>query len=202
MLSRFVALAALMLVAATSDAPLVQRFLVREQYIPLGAKGFERAAEYRLRHYTRIRPTTFFGLAVRLHEDIHQPLSCVEKRIKRSCSDGYRPKTLSGWRPYNSYKLAKAEAFQEYSNHIFGIALDVDPELNPCCGCVGDWAKVERCRVPAAANETPLGRHEIPECWIQAFEEYGFYWLGRDPQLRDTMHFEFLAPPGSVTCAK
>ena len=198
----WVVLMALMTLAATGDAPRIQQFLVRDHYIPLGAKGFQQAAEYRLKHYTEIRTTTFFGRAVRLHHKVHEPLRCVERRIKQACRDAYRPKTLSGWRPHNSYKLAKAEAFQEYSNHIFGIALDIDPDLNPCCGCLGDWAKVERCRVPAKPDETPLGRHEIPACWISAFEQHGFYWLGRDPQLRDTMHFEFLAQPGSVTCTE
>jgi hypothetical protein len=38
-------------------------------------------------------------------------------------------------------------------------------------------------------------RTALPRCWIDAFERFGFYWLGRDPGLRDTMHFEFLGDP-------
>ena len=37
----------------------------------------------------------------------------------------------------------------------------------------------------------------MPECWVHAFEKYGFYWLGND-QLQDTMHFEFLADPERI----
>ena len=37
----------------------------------------------------------------------------------------------------------------------------------------------------------------MPECWVRAFEKYGFYWLGHDT-LMDTMHFEFLADPNRI----
>jgi hypothetical protein len=37
----------------------------------------------------------------------------------------------------------------------------------------------------------------MPECWVHAFERYGFYWLGHDV-LRDTMHFEFLGDPDRI----
>jgi hypothetical protein len=37
----------------------------------------------------------------------------------------------------------------------------------------------------------------MPECWVHAFERYGFYWLGHDV-LRDTMHFEFLGDPARI----
>jgi hypothetical protein len=37
----------------------------------------------------------------------------------------------------------------------------------------------------------------MPECWVHAFERYGFYWLGHDV-LRDTMHYEFLGDPDHI----
>jgi hypothetical protein len=37
----------------------------------------------------------------------------------------------------------------------------------------------------------------MPECWVTAFERYGFYWLGHD-ELKDTMHFEFLGDPSKA----
>jgi hypothetical protein len=173
----------------------VQRFLVRSDYLAAGRKGINRANAYRLRTYTRIRTTTFMGLGVDLHEAVHVPLTCVEKHIRAHCRDEYHPKALSGWRTRNSYR------HPEISNHVFGLALDIDPTLNPCCGCVGNWATVERCAgLEAPEGEAPLGRHELPLCWIDAFERHGFYWLGHDPRLRDTMHFEYLAPPGAVSC--
>jgi hypothetical protein len=38
---------------------------------------------------------------------------------------------------------------------------------------------------------------ELPRCWIDTFERYGFHWLGHD-KLEDTMHFEFLGDPGRI----
>lgn len=197
-----IAATALLLLGASRDSGSVQGFLVRSTYLKQGTKGLQRAADYRLKTYTDIRPTKFFGLPVWLHERVHEPLRCVERRIRATCTDDYKPKALSGWRPYNTFKAATIQGLQEYSNHVFGIAIDVDPDLNPCCGCVGKWAKVDRCKVVANEGETPIGDHEIPVCWIKAFRAYGFYWLGDDPDLRDTMHFEFLAKPGSVTCPR
>jgi len=40
----------------------------------------------------------------------------------------------------------------------------------------------------------------MPYCWVEVFESYGFYWLGRD-KLQDTMHFEFLGDPAIVQAA-
>lgn len=191
------------LASAGSEPGKVQSFLVRKNYLSLGPDGMQKALQYRLATYTGIRPTTFFGRGVQLHEAAIGPLSCVEADIRANCQDPYRPTTLSGWRAQNTFKQQPDWRYQEYSNHIFGLALDIDPDKNPCCGCVKDWAKAERCRVGArdmGKDKTPIGRHDIPQCWIDAFKRHGFYWLGDDPLLRDTMHFEFLAAPGSVTC--
>ena len=80
---------------------------------------------------------------------------------------------------------------------MFGIALDIDPERNPCCGCKGKWAKVELCKGVLAGE---VGPYEVPDCWIHAFKTYGWSWLGDDPILHDTMHFEYLAKPGDFKC--
>jgi len=76
-----------------------------------------------------------------------------------------------------------------------GIAVDIDPDRNPCCGCVQPWPEHPACQGDA---ESVFDRTELPRCWIYAFERYGFYWLGRDPHLRDTMHFEFLGDPSRI----
>jgi hypothetical protein len=47
-----------------------------------------------------------------------------------------------------------------------------------------------------------VGRTALTRCWVDAFERYGFYWLGRDAILRDTMHFEFLGDPDRITPRK
>jgi hypothetical protein len=82
------------------------------------------------------------------------------------------------------------------SNHLFGIAIDIDPDRNPCCGCVGAWPDHPACK---GSVSTVYERTALPRCWVHAFERYGFYWLGRDRELRDTMHFEFLADPDRIT---
>ncbi len=135
-----------------------------------------------------VRWTEFFGVRVRFHERVTSALACVEAALKRDCvSTPYKPMILSGWRDHNTYVSG------EVSNHVYGIALDIDPGKNPCCGCIAPWNKDPRCRHKADAYE----RVAMPRCWIETFERYGFYWLGHD-QLQDTMHFEFLGDPTQV----
>jgi hypothetical protein len=180
----------------SADQPLIQDFLVRSHYLAHGNTGIHKANSYRVVEYTGIRHTKFMGKPIMLHHKAHGPLACVEKQIKKQCNDDYKPMALSGWRTRNTIKG------HEISNHVFGIAIDIDPHLNPCCGCVANWAKVPRCKdaqVPADGSK-PMGKYELPECWIRVFKENGWYWLGDEPTLRDTMHFEYLAKPGTVTC--
>ena len=116
-------------------------------------------------------------------------LRCVERYLERTCTgakERYTPRALGGFRQANTYRGG------EVSNHLFGIAIDIDPNRNPCCGCVAPWPDHPACRNP---NETVFERTALPRCWIDGFERFGFYWLGRDPELRDTMHFEFLGNP-------
>jgi hypothetical protein len=56
---------------------------------------------------------------------------------------------------------------------------------------------VERRAGVQAAAKTEYDRMAMPECWVHAFEKYGFYWLGHDV-LRDTMHYEFLGDPDRI----
>jgi len=159
--------------------------------------GIATANATRLREYTQIRWTKFFGVPVAMHQAVHEPLACVEKEIRARCDIEYRPKVLSGWRANNTYLGS------EISNHVFGLAIDVDPTDNSCCGCLGNWAKSKLCEVFSQTMwklEDGPGLYALPDCWIEAFEANGFYWLGHDKQLRDTMHFEYLAPKGSVSC--
>ena len=138
-------------------------------------------------------PTRFFGLRVRINQRVHPALACVEASIRATCGDSpYTPQRLSGIRDRNTYHNG------EISNHVFGIALDIDPTINTCCGCVPPWTDHPLCSQEAASI---FDRMEMPECWVREFERYGFYWLGRD-SLQDTMHFEFLADPDQITPAQ
>jgi hypothetical protein len=133
--------------------------------------------------------TKFFGVTVKMHKAVVPALSCVEEEIRSACAaTPYVPKALGGIRFKNTYHTG------EITNHAYGIAIDIDPVLNPCCGCVPPWNNAPQCRRP---SKTPYDRMSLPECWVHAFTKYGFYWLGYDP-MKDTMHFEFLGDPTKV----
>ena len=189
-----------------------QEFLKRPSFIRKGqldAKRHDKAVRYRAERYgnidgfglERFNATTarsqaisarFMGLPLSIPKKVAPALTCVEKRIRKVCgkrSDQYRARAVGGFRSDNSYRGG------EISNHLFGIAIDIDPERNPCCGCVSPWPDHPACK---GNVETIYERSDISRCWIRAFERYGFYWLGRDPELRDTMHFEFLGDPDRI----
>jgi hypothetical protein len=188
-------------------------FLKRSSFVKHGmldGRGNDRALRFRVEHYGRIegvpfaehnsdkareqaKSTRFFGIPISVHRAIEPALRCVERRIRANCrrgKDSYQPHAVGGFRDINTYRGG------EVSNHLFGIAIDIDPDKNPCCGCVQPWPDHPACQ---AKDATVFERTALPMCWINAFERYGFYWLGRDPQLRDTMHFEFLADPTEIS---
>jgi len=187
-------------------------FLKRESFVKKGQlQGREhlKAIRFRVERYGRIEglgfeelnsrtafsqaaTVQFMGHKVLMHEKVAPALRCVEKRIRKTCTKRgkrYVPKAVGGFRSENSYRGG------EVSNHLFGIAIDIDPDRNPCCGCVQPWPDHAACKGPAS---TVYERTALPRCWVSAFERYGFYWLGRDRELRDTMHFEFLANPDRI----
>ena len=148
------------------------------------------------------------GLPIKLHKTVIPPLRCVEKAILANCSGPckpnpaypgecdiphkefpYTPRRLSGLRTYNSFKGGQV------SNHVYGIALDIDPSKNSCCGCVGKWKENPLCK--STKYTQAYQRMAMPMCWVEQFEKYGFYWLGHD-RLADTMHFAFLGDPAKV----
>lgn len=189
-----------------------QEFLKRPFFVRKGrldARRNLRSVRFRVEHYGSVEgaalegatsssalsqavTTQFFGLPVRVHRLVAPALRCVEKRIRKTCrssNERYTPKALGGFRELNSYRGG------EVSNHLFGLAIDIDPDRNPCCGCVDPWPTHPACQGDA---ESVFERTALPRCWIYGFERYGFYWLGRDPSLRDTMHFEFLGDPRRI----
>jgi hypothetical protein len=182
-----------------------QDFLIRGNFLKAPG-GNQRSIQYRTDTYGFVsgfgRPgpdakpvsasvvdTTFMGLPVRMHRKVVPALACVEEEIRRSCADHpYTAHALAGIRFKNTYRGG------EVTNHMYGIAIDVDPNVNTCCGCVKPWNDAPRCHRPA---KTEYDRMEMPECWVHAFERYGFYWLGHDV-LQDTMHYEFLGDPDHI----
>jgi hypothetical protein len=152
-------------------------------------KGFGEALwnRYDPVHYSEL--TTFFGIKVRMNRRIIPALHCVEEEIKAACSaTPYKPGSLHGIRFRNTYHTG------EITNHAYGIAIDIDPERNPCCGCLPPASDSPRCKGPP---KSPYDIAGLPKCWVDSFVKYGFYWLGDDP-MQDTMHFEFLGDPDKV----
>lgn len=184
-----------------------QPFLIRTNYLQTPG-GLDAAIAYRTKNYGAFpgfgdpslnahppsyyaAPTTFFGVPVTMNRRVIPALKCVEASLKSSCASmPYQPRALSGLRLANTYHD------NEVSNHVYGIAIDIDPMLNPCCLCTPGPAGPQNvlCQQP---DTGPYSRMTMPECWIHVFERYGFYWLGHDPTLRDTMHFEFLGVPAA-----
>jgi hypothetical protein len=185
-----------------------QKFLERRSYL-LGGQLDQRrhaiALRYLVEHYghadddatmrfggqparTQAKTVHFMGLPISVHARIAPALAAVEKRIVRTCGGRYTPRAIGGFRAANTYRGT------EVSNHLLGIAIDIDPDRNPCCGCVDPWPTNPICKKPGTAFK----RTALPRCWIQSFERFGFDWLGHDT-LEDTMHFEFLGDPDHIT---
>ncbi|MCC6556354.1 MAG: M15 family metallopeptidase, partial [Polyangiaceae bacterium] len=188
-----------------------QKFLQRRSFFSKGVMDGAKqakAARWLAEHYGNVgddrtrswnprgalsqaKTVTFMGLSLTVHEKIAPALACVEKRVRKTCrgAQGYTPRALGGFRGANTYRGA------EISNHLFGVAIDIDPDRNPCCGCVDPWPENPLCKLKV---KSPYERTAMPKCWIRAFERFGFDWLGHD-ELEDTMHFEFLGDPDRIT---
>ncbi|MFO0759382.1 MAG: M15 family metallopeptidase [Byssovorax sp.] len=187
-----------------------QRFLERRSFLTGGivdAAKHAVAVRYMAEHYGNVgddvtpkyskksapaqaKTVRFFGLPLVVHEKIAPAVACVEKRIAKTCTgrSSYTPHVVGGLRTSNTYRGV------EISNHLFGAAIDIDPDRNPCCGCVDPWPSNPLCK----REGTVWKRTALPQCWVKSFERYGFDWLGHD-KLEDTMHFEFLGDPDRIT---
>ncbi|MBN1947563.1 MAG: M15 family metallopeptidase [Bradymonadales bacterium] len=193
-----------------------QDFLIRSNFVPIPnmtdeereirRRRHQESIRYRTEHYgyfegfghpsmnettpaQNAETTTFMGHRVRVNRQIIPALRCVEAEIERSCAHvPYQPERVTGLRTRNTYHTG------EVSNHVYGIAIDIDSHRNTCCRCVARWRDHPLCQIEV---DSIFERMAMPECWVHAFERYGFYWLGWD-QLQDTMHFEFLGDPDRI----
>jgi hypothetical protein len=193
-----------------------QAFLIRGNWFPRttdaekqkdARKLFEESLKYRTEKYGYFegfgspksnahppkfyaKSMTFMGMSVQVNEKIIPALKCVEAALKASpAGNEYKPHAMGGIRFKNTYRG------MEISNHVYGIAIDIEPDRNSCCGCVAPWPDHPLCK---AKNKTVWERMAMPKSWVDTFERFGFYWLGHDV-LQDTMHFEFLGDPDKIT---
>jgi len=158
-----------------------------EKYGYFEGFGNPKANPHPPKHYAK--STSFMGMSVQVHERIIPALKCVEAALKASpAGNEYKPRAMGGIRFHNTYRGV------EISNHVYGIAVDIEPDRNTCCGCVAPWPDHPLCK---AKNKTIWERMAMPKSWVDTFERFGFYWLGHDV-LQDTMHFEFLGDPDKV----
>lgn len=192
-----------------------QTFLIRGNWFPHTSdaekikearKLFEQSIRYRTEKYgyyegfgsPKLNPhppkfyaksTTFMGMTVQVNQRIIPALKCVEAALKASpAGNEYKPQAMGGIRFKNTYRGS------EISNHVYGIAIDIEPDRNSCCGCVAPWPNHPLCK---AKGKTVWERMAMPKSWVETFERFGFYWLGHDV-LQDTMHFEFLGDPDKI----
>ena len=199
----------------TCKEQAAQAFLIRSNWFPHttdadklkeARKLFEDSLKYRTEKYGYFegfgspkgnahppkfyaKSLTFMGMSVQVNERIIPALKCVEAALKASpAGSEYKPRAMGGIRFKNTYRG------MEISNHVYGIAVDIEPDRNSCCGCVAPWPDNPLCK---AKGKTVWERMAMPKSWVDTFERYGFYWLGHDV-LQDTMHFEFLGDPDKV----
>jgi hypothetical protein len=186
-----------------------QPFLIRSNWFHHGPDGtalFQQSLRFRTERYGYFRgfgrpewnahapghyaiDTTFFGLPIRMNRRVVPALACAEQALIASgAASKYKPSGIGGIRFHNTYHGG------EVSNHVYGIAMDMDSEANTCCGCVGRWAKHPLCTKKVASV---YERTRVPPIWVAVMERYGWYWLGNDV-LQDTMHFEFLGDPDKI----
>jgi hypothetical protein len=187
---------------------VAQPFLIRKNWwtVSDSKAALQRAIDYRTEQYGRFESfgspglnkrapkefaTTlpFMGLSITVHERMAPALRCAEAAIKAlKLDDVYKPKSAGGMRFKNTYRGS------EVSNHVFGIAIDIESNQNTCCSCVAPWPDHPLCKKKVSSI---YERMTMPRSWVIVFERYGFYWLGHDA-LQDTMHFEFLGDPNKI----
>jgi hypothetical protein len=191
-----------------------QSFLIRSNWFPkappeavkAGKALFQKSLDYRTEKYGYFKgfsdpsknphppshyakAVTFMGMSVTVNEHVGKALKCVESALKATGHDAdYKPSSAGGIRYKNTYRG------MEISNHVYGIAIDIEPHRNTCCSCVDPWPNHPLCKKQVSSV---YERMAMPRSWVVVFERYGFYWLGHDA-LQDTMHFEFLGEPEKI----
>jgi hypothetical protein len=97
-----------------------------------------------------------------VHERIIPALKCVEAALKSNgAGKEYTPRAMGGIRFTNTYRGV------EVSNHIYGIAVDIEPDRNTCCGCVPPWNEHALCK---DTKRSIWQRMAMPKSWVDTFD--------------------------------
>ncbi|MDR2245410.1 MAG: M15 family metallopeptidase [Treponema sp.] len=130
----------------------------------------------------------FLGRSVQIHQDIVEPLSRAEARIRELAKDSLEIQvwikslqSITGW---NWRNIAGSES---RSFHSYGAAVDLLMRAQAGMETYWQWTAakgIDWRSVPFARRQNP------PIAVIRTLEEQGFIWGGRWSRY-DTMHFEY-----------
>ncbi|MEK7627050.1 MAG: M15 family metallopeptidase [Patescibacteria group bacterium] len=138
-------------------------------------------------------------------EKIHKGQLIIDKRLKKDIDEIFKlarqikfpiekavPISAYGWNDDISMKHNNTSGFNyrkiantaRLSNHAYGFAIDINPQLNPC---IKD-GKI----LPDGANYNPTkpGTFNIEHSIVKKFKELGWIWGGDWKSLKDYQHFE------------
>jgi hypothetical protein len=125
--------------------------------------------------YTNLATITFLGHRVQVHKGAVAAFQAVDQEMRAS---GITYK-FSDVQTYCHRYVRGYEAQRLWSNHAFGIAVDINPATNPM-------------------RDDGVLQTDIPAAVVEVFERHGFRWLGKSTSRRkDAMHFEYTGEPAT-----
>jgi hypothetical protein len=130
----------------------------------------------------------FFGRRIRVHSEIHEILTLVERQIRDAAADDPQVQnwvnTIGTVEGYSWRNIADTQA---RSYHSYGLAVDILPRALGRRQTYWLWTSQYR---EDWWNVPHSERYHPPSAVIKIFEENGFVWGGKWAMF-DTMHFEY-----------
>lgn len=111
----------------------------------------------------------FMGKSLQIHTKLAGCLQAVIDEIKAN-NINYTINEIGGWRT----GVGGGSVASGSSYHQYGAAVDINWRTNPCCS---------------------VAPYDMPQGYIQAFQNHGWSWGGNWNSIKDYMHFEYNGPP-------
>lgn len=111
----------------------------------------------------------FMGHNVQIHAKLAGCLQAVVDEITAN-NIQYNITEIGGWRT----GVGGGSVANGSSYHQYGAAVDINWSRNPCCS---------------------VASYDMPQGYIQAFQNHGWSWGGNWNSIKDYMHFEYNGPP-------